>query len=125
MTCGGLFLITLGWLGLKPKFICILGWAYSIMGDSRKRLIVSLVILRWCFSTKLPKVQLGRGGYHNQAPLLKFEQDFLLPRTNFSLGSLVSLSQFFFQPSFLPPLPLFIIFLEWNYHAPNPKGSKA
>ena len=60
--CGGPFLITLGWLGPDPQFICLLNQVYPIMGDPKKWLVVSLMVLRWCFSTELPQVQLGCEG---------------------------------------------------------------
>ena len=78
------------------------------MGDSRKRLIVSLVILRWCFSTKLPKVQLGRGGYHNQAPFWSSSKTSFSPG-QISLSFLSCLSPNFFSN------PLFFLLSPYLY----------
>jgi len=56
-------------LGPDPRFTCILDWAYPTMGGPKKWLVVSLMVLQWCFNTELPQVQLGREGYHKPSPL--------------------------------------------------------
>ena len=95
------------WLGPNHPIYLYFGLGLSHNGRSKEQWMVSLVILQWCFSTRLPYIQLSHGGF--QTAELPFwsscRTSFTLDQSSLTFLSCISPPIFCSNPFFIPIIP--------------------
>ena len=112
-------------LGLNPQFTCTLDWVYTTMGEPKKWLVVSLMVLRIFLGLNYLTFSLVVNATKQSSPLSGIWIGLPSPQNVF----LSCLSPQFFQPPISLTLSLFIPFFKWGRHderifcASGPHGS--